>query len=50
VMLMTGVRRTHPGPLDDESPISPSRLLIGLVLVAIFVVSVVRLEISPIRF
>jgi membrane-associated protease RseP (regulator of RpoE activity) len=50
VLLMTGMRRTHPGPLDDVSPVSPSRLVIGLVLVAIFVVSVVRLDISPIRF
>ncbi len=50
VVMLTGVRRTHPGPLDDVSPVSKTRLLVGVVLLAIFVVSVVRLEIAPVRF
>lgn len=50
VVMLTGVRRAHPGPLDDVSPVSPGRFVIGVVVLAIFVVSVVRLDITPIRF
>ena len=35
--------RGHPGPLDDLTPLSRTRLLVGLVLVAIFAVSAVPL-------
>ncbi len=50
VVMLTGVRRAHPGPLDDVSPVSPGRFVIAVLLLAIFVVSVVRLDITPIRF
>ncbi|OLC31388.1 MAG: hypothetical protein AUH31_02865 [Armatimonadetes bacterium 13_1_40CM_64_14] len=50
VVMLTGVRRAHPGPLDDVSPVSPGRFVIAVVLLAIFVVSVVRLDITPVRF
>jgi membrane-associated protease RseP (regulator of RpoE activity) len=35
--------RGHPGPLDDLTPLTRSRQLVGLVLAAIFVVSAVPL-------
>jgi membrane-associated protease RseP (regulator of RpoE activity) len=38
------IRRGHVGPLDDITPLSPSRRLVGLVLVAIFIVSAVVLQ------
>ncbi len=50
VVMLAGVRRAHPGPLDDVSPVSPGRYILGVVLLAIFVVSVVRLDITPVRF
>lgn len=42
VILML-MRRGHPGPLDDVSPASPSRIAIGLLLLGVFIVSVVPL-------
>ena len=42
VILML-LRRGHPGPLDDVSPASPGRVVVGLVLLAVFIVSVVPL-------
>ncbi len=42
VILML-MRRGHPGPLDDISPASPSRIIVGVVLLAVFIVSVVPL-------
>jgi membrane-associated protease RseP (regulator of RpoE activity) len=50
VVMLTGVRRAHPGPLDDVSPVSPGRYVMAVLLLAIFVVSVVRLDITPINF
>lgn len=44
------MRRSHTGPLDDISPPSPSRIVLGLVLVAIFAVSVVPVEITLLTF
>jgi membrane-associated protease RseP (regulator of RpoE activity) len=41
------IRRGHVGPLDDLSPMSPSRYAIGVVLVVIFVLSVVSLSPLP---
>jgi membrane-associated protease RseP (regulator of RpoE activity) len=35
--------RGHPGPLDDLTPLAPSRVLMGWLLVGIFVVSAVPL-------
>ena len=42
VILML-MRRGHPGPLDDISPASPGRIVVGLLLLGVFVVSVVPL-------
>ena len=42
VILML-MRRGHPGPLDDVSPVSPGRIVVGLALLAVFIVSVVPL-------
>jgi membrane-associated protease RseP (regulator of RpoE activity) len=41
VLILLLIPRGHPGPLDDVSPASPSRRVVGLVLLAIFVLSVV---------
>jgi membrane-associated protease RseP (regulator of RpoE activity) len=35
------IRRGHVGPLDDLTPLSPSRRVVGVVLIAIFVLSAV---------
>jgi membrane-associated protease RseP (regulator of RpoE activity) len=40
VLLM---RRGHPGPLDDVSPASPGRIVLGVILLGVFIVSVVPL-------
>jgi len=42
VILML-MRRGHPGPLDDVSPASPGRVVVGLLLLGVFIVSVVPL-------
>jgi membrane-associated protease RseP (regulator of RpoE activity) len=41
------MRRGHAGPLDDLSPLAPSRRLVGLALVIIFVLSAVILQPLP---
>ncbi|MGQ0571506.1 MAG: site-2 protease family protein [Armatimonadota bacterium] len=41
ILIALLMRRGHVGPLDDLSPMSPSRRLIGVVLVIIFVLSAV---------
>lgn len=41
VLILVLMSRGHPGPLDDVSPPSPSRIALGLVLLGIFVLSVV---------
>lgn len=50
LVFMLRVRRDHPGPLDDVSPLSWSRIIMALVLLGIFVVSVVPVDITPVRF
>jgi hypothetical protein len=47
--IMLVFRREHPGPMDDVSPIHPSRMMLGLVLLAIFIVSAVPIEITLVR-
>jgi hypothetical protein len=49
VFLLTS-RGYHPGPLDDVSPLSRSRLVVGFVLLGIFILSVVPIEITLLRF
>lgn len=46
VLIVVMLRRGHPGPLDDVSPPSLSRVVIGVILVAIFVVSAVPMRLS----
>lgn len=46
VILML-LRRGHPGPLDDVSAVSPSRIAVALALVAVFILSAVPLRITP---
>ncbi|MBI3998039.1 MAG: site-2 protease family protein [Armatimonadetes bacterium] len=41
LLILLLMRRGHAGPLDDLSPLSPARRLVGLALVAIFVLSAV---------
>jgi len=43
LIILMLMRRGHPGPLDDVSPASPGRLLLGVVLLAVFILSVVPL-------
>lgn len=43
-------RGYHPGPLDDVSPLSRSRIVVGVVLLGIFILSVVPIEITLLRF
>jgi len=40
-LILVMQRRGHPGPLDDVSPPSPSRVFIGVILLVIFIVSAV---------
>ncbi|MGQ0549590.1 MAG: site-2 protease family protein [Armatimonadota bacterium] len=49
VLIALLMRRGHVGPLDDLTPMSPSRRLIGLSLVAIFVLSTVVFPVNPFR-
>lgn len=49
-VFLLAARRGHPGPLDDVSPLSRSRIAVGLVLLAIFILSVVPIEITLLRF
>ncbi len=43
ILMALMMRRGHTGPLDDLTPMSPSRRVIGVVLVALFVLSVVAI-------
>lgn len=43
LLIVLLARRGHPGPLDDVSPLSRSRIALGLVLLAIFILSAVPL-------
>jgi membrane-associated protease RseP (regulator of RpoE activity) len=44
VLILLLLRRGHPGPLDDCSPVSLSRRLVAASLVVIFALSVVPLS------
>jgi membrane-associated protease RseP (regulator of RpoE activity) len=44
VLILLLLRRGHPGPLDDCSPVSPMRQVIAGVLVGVFVLSFVPLR------
>ncbi|HXF82966.1 MAG TPA: site-2 protease family protein [bacterium] len=46
LLILMLIRRGHPGPLDDVSPPSPSRIVVGVLLLAIFVLSAVPLRIA----
>lgn len=47
--IMLVLRRDHPGPMDDVSVIHPSRVLIAVALLAIFIVSAVPIEVTLVR-
>lgn len=47
LIILLLIRRGHPGPLDDISPPSPSRIAVGLALLGVFVLSAVPLRITP---
>ncbi|HEY3249120.1 MAG TPA: site-2 protease family protein [bacterium] len=49
-VLLVTARGYHPGPLDDVSPPSWSRIAIGAILLVIFILSVVPIEITLLRF
>jgi hypothetical protein len=44
ILIALMLRRGHPGPLDDLSPLSPSRRVVAVVLVAVFAASAVVLQ------
>jgi membrane-associated protease RseP (regulator of RpoE activity) len=44
ILIALMLRRGHPGPLDDLSPLSPSRRIVGLALIAVFAASAVVLQ------
>ncbi|OLD34517.1 MAG: hypothetical protein AUI83_27885 [Armatimonadetes bacterium 13_1_40CM_3_65_7] len=46
LLIAVMTRRNYPGPLDDVSPPSVSRAVIGVILAAIFIVSVVPMRFS----
>lgn len=41
ILIALLMRRGHVGPLDDLSPLSPSRRLVGVALIAVFILSAV---------
>lgn len=43
LVILALMRRGHPGPLDDVSPASPGRVVVGVILLAVFILSVVPL-------
>ncbi len=47
-LILLMLRRGHPGPLDDVSRPSPSRIVVGVILLVIFIVSAVPMGI-PLR-
>lgn len=49
-VLLSSRPQSHPGPLDDVSPVGRSRWIIGAVLLVIFVVSVTRVDMAIIKF
>lgn len=42
ILILLLLRRGHPGPLDDVSPMSRSRVILGWALLVIFILSAVR--------
>lgn len=43
ILIVAMARRGHPGPLDDVSPVSRSRVMTGMALLLIFILSAVPL-------
>ncbi|MDR7422493.1 MAG: site-2 protease family protein [Armatimonadota bacterium] len=44
ILIALMLRRGHPGPLDDLSPLSPSRRVVAVALIAVFAASAVVLQ------
>ena len=49
LVILLLLRRGHPGPLDDVSSVSASRIAVGLALLAVFLLSAVPLRVTPFR-
>lgn len=47
IVIVLLLRRGHPGPLDDVSPVGTSRIAVGVALLVVFVLSAVPLRVSP---
>ncbi|MGH2404190.1 MAG: site-2 protease family protein, partial [bacterium] len=47
ILIALFMRRGHVGPLDDLTPMSLSRRVIGLALVAVFVLSTIVFPLAP---
>jgi membrane-associated protease RseP (regulator of RpoE activity) len=43
-LILLMLRRGHPGPLDDVSPMTPARIAMALALIPVFALSAVRLS------
>ena len=43
LLVLFMIRRGHPGPLDDVSPVSPAHIAVAVALIPIFALSAVRL-------
>ena len=43
VLILLMIRRGHPGPLDDCTPVSPAHIAVAVSLIPVFVLSAVRL-------
>ncbi len=43
LLILLIIRRGHPGPLDDVSPMSPAHIIVAVVLIPVFALSLVRL-------
>lgn len=43
ILVLFMIRRGHPGPLDDCSPLSPAHIAVAVSLIPVFVLSAVRL-------
>ncbi len=49
ILIALFMRRGHVGPLDDLTPLSPSRRVIGLALIVVFLLSTVVFPAAPFR-
>lgn len=48
LVLLLG-RRNHPGPSDDVTPVSPGRIVVAVIVLAIFILSAVPLRLTVVQ-